>query len=113
MSLPEIEARIQQELEQKIKKDFEEKERQLQEEHHRKLEHEKQEKEEQLRSGYTQSYPVLSSSLVVVILYKNREVYIFYTFYITIPYNIIHSIYSSQICFVSVLLYMYNLHILQ
>ena len=50
VSLPEVEARIQQELEEKMKREFGEKERRLQEEHLRKLEGEKQEKEEQLRS---------------------------------------------------------------
>ena len=50
VSLPEVEARIQQELEEKMKREFGEKERRLQEEHLRKLEREKQEKEEQLRS---------------------------------------------------------------
>ena len=50
VSLPEVEARIQQDLEQKMKREFEEKERRLQEEHIHKLEREKQEKEEQLRS---------------------------------------------------------------
>ena len=49
VSLPEIEARIQQELEQKMKTEFEEKERRLQEEHLLKLEREKHDKEEQLR----------------------------------------------------------------